>query len=385
MKFIHLADLHLGKVVNGYSMIKEQKHILGEIENIIEEEKPDAVIIAGDVYDRQVAPTEAIGLFEDFLNGLVKAGIPSYIVSGNHDSAERLAPHRRLMDGTGVHFSSVYEGECQKYTLNDEYGPVNIYLLPFIKPVHVRAAFPEAQISSYTDAVKVAVDALNVNEGERNVLVSHQFVTGAQLSGSEDMALMGNTESFTFVGGLDNVEANVFDAFDYVALGHIHRPQNVTGKAVMRYAGSPLKYSFSEAGYEKSLTVVEMGEKGSVQVRTVPLKPLHDMVEITGKFDDVISNPGQHKEDYVRIVLTDEEDVPNAAARLQGVYENFMELTYDNVRTRAELELADTAKIEGKSVFEIFSEFYESQNGKEMSEEQAAFMAKIIDDARGQE
>ena len=254
MKFIHLSDLHLGKRVNDFSMIEDQAFILERILGIIEAEKPQAVLIAGDVYDKPVPPAEAVRLFDDFLNRLSGTGAEIFIISGNHDSAERLSFGSRIMDRQGIHFAGGYDGSTRCFSLCDEYGKVNFYMLPFIKPVHVRQAFTEdekaAEIVTFTDALSFAIEKMGVNKEERNVLMAHQFCTGAERSGSEDIS----------VGGLDTVDSSVFEAFDYTALGHLHGPQHV-GSENIRYCGSPLKYSFSEVNQVKSVTVVELGEK----------------------------------------------------------------------------------------------------------------------------
>ena len=273
MKLLHLSDLHLGKRVNEFSMLEDQKYILSEIIQIVEKEAPDAVLIAGDVYDKSVPPAEAVELFDDFLVRLSRLGTQVFVISGNHDSPERVAFGGRLMDPSGIHMSPVYSGQVQPVPLTDAFGTVNIYMLPFVKPIHVRRFFPEAETGTYTDALRTAVEQMSVDPAARNVLITHQFVTGAWRSESEDIS----------VGGTDNVDASVFDAFDYVALGHIHGPQHV-GRETMRYCGTPLKYSFSEAGHQKSVTAVELGEKGSVQVRAIPLTPRRDMREIRGTY-----------------------------------------------------------------------------------------------------
>ena len=217
MIFIHLSDLHIGKRVNEFSMIEDQEYILKQILNIIDGEAPDGVIIAGDVYDKPVPSAEAVELFDDFIVRLSKRDLPVYIISGNHDSPERLAFGNRLMASSGIHFSSVYNGKTERFELTDEFGTTAIYMLPFVKPSHVRRFYPDDKIESYTDAIEVAVREMHLNQDERNIIITHQFVTGAERSDSEDIS----------VGGTDNVDASAFDGFDYVALGHIHRPQNV--------------------------------------------------------------------------------------------------------------------------------------------------------------
>ena len=236
MRFIHLSDLHIGKRVNEFPMLEDQEFILTKILNIIDEQKPDGVIIAGDVYDKSVPSAEAVELFDDFLVRLSKRDMKVFVISGNHDSAERIAFGGRLMDKSGIYMSPVYNGKIEPVALSDEFGDVNIYMLPFVKPSNVRRFFPESEITSYTDAVKVAIDSMNIDTAKRNILITHQFVTGATRTESEDVS----------VGGTDNVDVSVFDSFDYVALGHIHRSQKC-GSEYIRYSGTPLKYSFSEA------------------------------------------------------------------------------------------------------------------------------------------
>lgn len=372
MKFIHLSDLHIGKRVNEFSMIEDQEYILKQILKIIDHEAPHGVIIAGDVYDKPVPSAEAVELFDDFIVRLSERELPVYIISGNHDSPERLAFGNRLMAASDIYFSSVYNGKTERFELTDAYGTAAIYLLPFVKPSHVRRFYPDDKIESYTDAIAVAVREMNVNQDNRNIIITHQFVTGALRSDSEDVS----------VGGTDNVDASVFDGFDYVALGHIHRPQNV-GSDTIRYCGSPLKYSFSEAPYEKSVTVVEMKEKGNTSVRTVPLTPMRDMVELKGTYDELTLKSfyegTSYREDYVHITLTDEEDIPDAVQKLRVIYRNLMKLDYDNKRTRHQTELNGAEDVTVKSPLELFAEFYEHQNGAAMSAEQAKHIEALIE------
>lgn len=372
MKFIHLSDLHLGKRVNDFSMLEDQQYILTEILQIIGRERPQAVVIAGDVYDKSVPSAEAVALLDDFLVRLAGRGLQVLVISGNHDSPERMAFGGRLMAQSGVHLAPVYGGSVAPVTLMDEYGPVNFYLLPFVKPAHVRKFFPGREIVSYTGAMAAAVEGMAVDETARNVLVTHQFVTGAERCQSEEIS----------VGGADNVDVSVFDAFDYVALGHIHGPQHVARETV-RYCGTPLKYSFSEAKHKKSVTIVELGEKGGVSVRTVPLVPLRDMVELRGSYSEVTLRSfyeGTHwREDYVRIILTDEEDVPDAMSKLRAVYPYLMALDYDNRRTRSTGSVDAGADVSRRSPLELLEEFYAQQNGQPMGEEQRGFVRELIE------
>ena len=370
MKLIHLADLHLGKRVNEFSMLEDQQYILREILRIIDDQKADAVMIAGDVYDKSVPSAEAVELFDEFLVRLSERGLKVLVISGNHDSPERIAFGGRLMDRSGIYMSPVYHGEVDPVTLEDPYGRIHFYLLPFIKPAQVRRFFPDREISSYTDAVAAAIDQMHISTDERNVLLTHQFVTGAQLSDSEDFS----------VGGSDNVDASVFEGFDYVALGHIHRSQKC-GSEYIRYSGTPLKYSFSEASHQKSVTVVDIREKGNIALSFVPLIPRHDMQQIRGTYDQVTAKSfyenTTYREDYMHITLTDEEDVPNALSRLRVIYRNIMKLDYDNRRTRHTAVV--TGAEEKKTPFAYFSEFYALRNGHDMSPEQAAYMKDLTE------
>ncbi len=371
MKLIHLSDLHLGKRVNEFSLLEDQRYILAEIINIIAEEKPHGVIIAGDVYDKSVPSAEAVQLFDDFLCRLAEENLKVFIISGNHDSAERLSFGGRLFNAKGIHISPMYDGRVEPVSLEDTYGKLNVYMLPFIKPQSVRRFFPDAQINSYTDAVETAVKSMEINTGERNVIVTHQFVTGASRSESEELS----------VGGSDNVDAAIFEDFDYVALGHIHGPQKMT-KDTVRYCGTPLKYSFSEAGHKKSLTVVEFFEKGNVEIRTVPLVPLRDLREIKGTYNEVtLKENWEHTntQDYIHITLTDEEDIPDAVGKLRVIYPNLMKLDYDNTRTRSGGVVGAAENVESKSPQELFSEFYEKQNNQPMSDEQQGFIRELIE------
>lgn len=371
MKIVHLSDLHLGKRVNEFSMLEDQAYILSSILRIIDEVGPEAVIVAGDVYDKPVPPAEAVELFDDFLWQLAQRKVQVFVVSGNHDSPERIAFASRLIDHSGIHLSPVYSGQVAPITLADEYGPVRFYMLPFVKPTHVRRYFEDKEISSYTDALRVAVGAMAMDKTVRNVLVTHQFVTGAARSESEDVS----------VGGTDNVDAAVFDGIDYVALGHIHGPQNI-GEPRIRYAGTPLKYSFSEAGHVKSVTVATLGEKGNLQVETIPLTPRRDLRELRGFYSDLVTRAnyeGTATDDYLHITLTDEEDIPDVINRLRVIYPNLMKLDYDNRRTRAGGQIGAAADVTSKTPLDLVAELYEQQNGQPLSGEQVRFAGELIE------
>ena len=379
MRIIHLSDLHLGKRVNDFSMIEDQKFILERILEIIDEEKPQAVLIAGDVYDKPLPPAEAVRLFDDFISRLSETDTEVFIISGNHDSAERLSFGSQIMDRQGIHFAGGYDGSTRCFSLEDEYGSVSFYMLPFIKPVHVRQAFTDdekaAQIATFTDAVAYAIEKMGIDKNERNVLIAHQFCTGAERSESEDIS----------VGGLDNVDVSVFSTFDYTALGHLHGPQTPFADRI-RYCGSPLKYSFSEAEQNKSVTIIELGEKKDgmcrAHLRTSELIPLRDMKVLKGKFIE-LTDKNYYKQietnDYMRIILTDEEDVIGALGSLRSIYPNIMRLEYDNTRTRASAIVPDAEGNDSRTPLEIFAGLYEAQNGKPMDEEQSGLVSSLIE------
>ena len=373
MKLMHLSDLHLGKRVNEFSMLEDQVYIINKIISIIDDKKPDGIILAGDIYDKPIPPAEAVELFDDFLYKLSQRNIKVFIISGNHDSAERIAFGSRLFDKSGIYLSPVYDGKISPIELNDDYGKINIYMLPFIKPVHVRRFFPDEEISSYTDAVSTVIKNMNMDNDIRNILITHQFVTGSSRTESEDIS----------VGGSDNVDSIVFKDFDYVALGHIHRSQSC-GSEYIRYCGTPLKYSFSEANDTKSVTLLDINEKGNIKLDFIPLTPLRDMVEIKGTYNDLMLKSFYEnttlQEDYVHITLTDEEDIPDVITKLRVVYKNIMKLDYDNNRTRSISEISLINDMESKSPLELFDIFYESRNGQYLSDVQRDFMENIIED-----
>ena len=373
MKFIHISDLHLGKRVNEFSMLEDQEFILTKIINIIDEQRPDGIFIAGDVYDKSVPSAEAVELFDDFLFRLSTRNLKVFVISGNHDSSERIAFGGRLMDKSGIYMSPVYNGEVKPITLTDAFGEIKVYMLPFIKPSNVKRFFPEKEINSYNDAVKTVVDAMDKDESKRNILITHQFVTGAVRTESEDIS----------VGGTDNVDASIFGGFDYVALGHIHRSQKCGGSEYIRYSGTPLKYSFSEANDKKSVTIVELKSKGDISLDFIELTPMRDMVEIKGSYEELTLKSfwenTSYNENYMHVTLTDEEDIPDVLTKLRVIYKNIMKLDYDNKRTRSANEINGAEKVDKKTPYQHFSDFYELQNGAPLSDEQATFIADMIE------
>lgn len=371
MKLIHLSDLHIGKRLEDASMQDEQKYILLKILQIIDEEKPHAVLIAGDVYDKSVPSGEAVTMFDDFLCRLAERKLPVLIISGNHDSPERLAFASRLLQQSNIHISPVYDGEIAPVTLTDVEGEVDFWLLPFIKPVHVRRFYPDENIESYTDACRVAVEKMGVDPSRRNVLLAHQFVTGATVGGSEELS----------VGGIDNVDASVFADFDYVALGHIHGPQNI-GSNKIRYCGTPLKYSFAEANHHKSVTVVNLGSKGELSLQLRPLTPRLDVRTIRGTFAELTSKAfreGMNTDDYLHVTLTDEEEIPEVMGKLRMIYPNLKTMCYDNTRTHSDQIVGLAQNVEGKTKLQLFEEFYSKQNNQPMSDVQRSFVQELIE------
>ncbi len=375
MRLIHLADLHIGKRVNGFPMLEDQRYILEQILEKIQETGADTVAIAGDIYDKPVPSAEAVDLFDDFLVGLTELGVRIFLISGNHDSAERISYAGRLLRESHVFISPRFDGTIRPVPISDEYGTVNVYLIPYIHPSLVRNAWPDEKIDSYEDAMRVLLHKSEVDPNARNLAVAHQFVT----AGSHRPEETDSEEKH--VGGLDNVDAAAFDAFDYVALGHLHGPQRI-GRDTIRYAGSPLKYSFSEENQRKSMTLVELKEKGEVSYELLPLEPKRNLRTVRGSFAEVTSpafTARLKNEDYYRVILTDEHDVPNALSRLRTrFYENLMVLEYDNARTAADMRPEAEEGEEEKQPIEVLSDLYKMQNGSEMSKLQREMAESLI-------
>lgn len=378
MKLIHLGDLHIGKPVNDYSMIADQKYILDQILTMAQERAVDGVLIAGDVYDKSVPSEEAVRIFDYFLCQLAEQGIPAFIISGNHDSDERLHFGSALFESNGIYISSKYEGTLAKQTLTDEYGKVNIYLLPFVKASQVRHFWQEEKIESYDQAVRIVVENTDINRKERNILVAHQFVAGKgaepEFGGSENAAVQN-------VGTVEMVGTDCFADFDYVALGHIHSPQRV-GRNTIRYSGSPLKYSLSEIDNPKSVPMITLGQKGNVDVELIPLQPLHDMRHLRGRMEQILDRKNiSSPEDYIYVTLTDEYVIPDAMATIRQYYPNTMKIDYDNSHTRAVGKIDVSQVTQEKSFPEIISDFYQMMYDCEISEEEMKLMLEVAGEA----
>ena len=381
MKVLHVSDLHIGKRVNGMSMLDDQRYILRQILDIAKKHQVSVLLIAGDVYDKASPSAEAVTVFDAFLTDAVAAGLRVLAIPGNHDSAERIAYAQGLLEKQGVCLPPVYAGEVERVELEDEHGPVEFWLLPFLKPGDVRRFFPDEEIGDdYSAALRAVLGACAIDQGKRNVVLSHQLVTayGTAPDRADDEIKLG---------GMDNVDVSVYDAFDYVALGHVHRPQRV-GRDTVRYSGSPLKYSFSEARYDKSAALIELGEKEPgddvgecVSFELIPLVPLHDVREVRGTLADVLAMGTAHdaSQDYLHITLSDEHPQLDAMAKIHEVFPSAMMLDYDNVTVlidRPQTQL--TADPDSMDTLDLFSAFYESQVGNPLDNEQRDFARKLI-------
>lgn len=355
MKFLHTADLHIGKKIYEQSLILDQKYILNKILEIALKEQVDAVVIAGDVYDRSIPPAEAVTLLDEFLTSLHREGIPVIAVSGNHDSPERLSFGDRILEEQGLYISGGLQDPLRTVTIQDQYGPVHFVLLPFVRPAVVGAG-------SSAEAVETILSrqpqSLSLNE--RHVLVTHFFVMGDNGECPE----LSDSETDTQVGGLDGVPASLFQSFDYVALGHIHKPQHM-GRGNVYYAGSPLKYSFSEAGVDKSVNIVELGAPGTVvQVRRLPLVPMHDMRCIKGSLRELMSPEALEAnkegiEDYLQVILTDQEELIDPIGTLRSVYPNVLSLVLEKNLQEADGVYETRLTGKRKTAEELFGEFYQ--------------------------
>lgn len=374
MKILHLSDLHIGKRVNEFPMIDDQKYILNQILHIAEEQKVDVIAIAGDIYDKSIPSADAVELLDEFLSSIARLNIVCFIVSGNHDSAERIAYGARIMNERGIHLSKVFHGNIEKVTLQDEFGDFNVYLLPFIKPIHVKQFYPDAEIQSYEEAVRFIIEKCDIDLNQRNMVLAHQFFSnGGQLPELSDSETVS-------VGGIDNVDVSVLNGFDYAALGHIHKPQ-VVGTELFRYCGSPLKYSFSEAKHEKCALVITFEEKGSTQIDRIPLIPKRDLREIKGPIDKLLSPEiyeQVNRDDYIHVTLTDEDEIIDAIGRVRAIYPNVMRLDFDNNRTRSINAVNAAENVADKTPLELFKEFYEMQNGVPLDQEKEDIVRNLF-------
>lgn len=379
MKLFHLSDLHIGMRIGELSLYEDQEYILDQILVAADKEMPDGVLIAGDVYDKSIPSVDAVELLDDFITSMITRGLPVFMVSGNHDSPQRLNYGSRILDKSGVYIASVFDGQLARKTLRDDFGEVDIYMMPYLKPAMVRPYFGD-EIVTYEDAARAVIDSAGIDTDRRNILVAHQFVT----SGSAQPEL-SDSESVS-VGGLDNIDASVFEIFDYVALGHIHKPQHVK-EAKIRYAGSPLKYSFSESLHTKSITVIELGQKHDVKIRTIPLIPLRDMRKIKGPIDELVKAGNEDpsgQNDFIHATVTDEGEIYDALGRLRSVYPNILRLEFENMRSiYVSSRTSASSNVEQKSPMELFEEFYSLQNNVDLTDIQKQLMGSVFEKAGG--
>lgn len=374
MKLMHLSDLHLGKLVLEQSMIDDQKYILNQIIDIVKKEKVDIVLIAGDVYDKSIPTIEAVNLFSNFLTKLYKLKVLVFVISGNHDSKDRLSFGNELFVDNGIYIEGIFNGNLRCETINDKYGKLNIYMLPFIKPVEIKRFYRDEIIDTYEDAIKCILKHSSINKSERNIIMVHQFVTSLGES-----VIRSDSESIS-LGGIDNIDVNLFKDFDYVAMGHIHGPQKV-GRETVRYSGSPLKYSFSEVNQKKSVCIIEFNSKGDINISKIPLIPIRDMRVIKGLFDKLISKEIvnlENKNDYLDVILTDDDYIINAIGKLRKFYPNILKLEYENKISSN--EVSDNIDIDknNMSPIDLFSEFYKMQNGIELSTKKKKIIEEVI-------
>lgn len=371
MKLAHIADLHIGKKLNDFSLIDNQCDVLRQIVDWINRLNLDGIMIAGDVYDTTFPTIEAVELLDEFLTELSELKVHIFIIGGNHDSQQRLSFGARILEKSAIHISSVFNGNVDKVVLSDEYGDLNFYLLPYIRPIHVRKAYEDFKGEGFTEAIRYVLNKINPDISKRNILICHQFVTGAATSESEEI----------YVGGSENVDFTLFDKFDYVALGHLHKPQFV-GRETVRYAGTPLKYSFSEAGHTKTMTVVDIREKGSIHIEEMPLEAKQDLLELKGSFTQLTSPEFRETVDrnaFIRVTLTDETIISNGISELRKYYPYILSLGYDNSMTRHDSKVKAANISESLNPLKMVEDLFRGQNNREMNEAERKIVTELVD------
>lgn len=381
MKILHLADLHLGKILQEQSLIEDQEYMLKEIIEIIKNENIETVLISGDVYDRSVPPAEAVNLLDNFLKILIKElKIKVFIISGNHDSKDRLGFGSKIFEDEGLYIESKYSGNLRKVELEDSYGKINIYMLPFVKPIEVKDFFEDDLENNYNTAIHKIIEKEKINKEERNIIMVHQFVTAGTIEPER-------TESeILSLGGIENVDVSNFDDFDYVAIGHVHRPQQI-GRKEARYAGTMLKYSFSEINHNKSVPIIDFKEKGNVEINLKELVPIRDMREIKGPIEELLKKENYelgNVNDYIKAVITNEETVYDAIGQIRRVYPNTLKLEIRNSKTinGGQEQDLNLQKVKRKSELELFEDFYKSQNNVDLDNKQKEIIKDIISEVK---
>ena len=377
MKLIHLGDLHLGRSLGEFDLIEDQKYILGQILDLIDKEKVDAVLIAGDVFDKSIPSEAAVNLLDSFLKDLVSRNVKVFMISGNHDSDDRLNYGKWTFEKQGVYISAIYDGKLDCHVLKDGDTEINIYMLPFVKASHVRHVYPDETIDTYEDAVRLVIDKAGIDESKCNIVIAHQFVAGKEdplLSGSESIGTQN-------VGTVEKVGYDCFSKFDYVALGHIHSAQKV-GRDLCRYSGTPLKYSLKEINDKKSVPLITVNGKNDISFEPVLLNPKRDVRHIRGKMEELldpanISSP----DDFIYATLTDEDIIDNVMGIFQQSYPNTVKVDFDNSRTR-EVEKVDISQIAENRTFEdLINDFYKQVYGCDISDEEMAVMREAAREA----
>lgn len=376
MKFAHISDLHLGISLLNTDLYEDQKYILDEIVDIAVKNNVDAILISGDIYDVSVPQVSATILFSEFITKLSRQNIRIYIIAGNHDDARRLSFASEILEKSNIFIAKSYEKDIKPLVLDDEYGKVFIYMLPFMKPIHIKNKFL-VECKTYDEAIKLAIENLNVDYSERNIILSHQFINGASICDSENILQVGN---------IDNVSYEYYKNFDYVALGHLHTPQCIKDNEHIRYSGSPIKLSFSEAHIDKTMPIVELKEKGTISINLVPLIPLHNMSIVSGTYDTLSDKTIENKKyenDYLKIILNDEQETPYAKERLKSFYKNLLELRYVKKNVDACISSLDEeakSSIKRKTDIELINDFFNKQMGHDLNEVQKEIVHKILEE-----
>lgn len=371
MKFLHIADLHIGKCLNQKSLLEDQKIILDQIVKYMEDYNVEVLMLAGDIYDKQIPSKEAVNLFNDFLCDLIlKHHYKVYIISGNHDSTERLNFASSILKNEGLYIETYANVPISKYEFHDEFGKVNLYMLPYSSPLYTRVKF-DSMCNNYSEMIKYYVENSNIDFSKRNILLTHHTFL------HNNMASFSDSEVRFNIGGTEGIDAAYFKDFDYVALGHLHNPQYVNRHHI-RYSGSILKYSDSEVNINKVALMVELKEKGNIEITELPLTPLHDLKKIKGTIDELLVNPDVLDEDYVYVTLTNDTIIPYAMKRIRVKYPNALSLTYERLSKQLIDKTIDTTDFKEKSIKDQFNEFYKFINNKELSDNQISILDKIL-------
>lgn len=379
MRILHTSDWHIGKKINDFNMIDDQRYVLDQICEIIKQEKIDVVIIAGDLYDKPIVDTHAIKLLNEVLVKIVnECGAKVILIAGNHDSADRISFGKEFLIDSGIYIEGKFDGNINKISLNDEFGDVNFYPISYFDEVHIKHLFNDVSIKNSNDALIKIMKTLDVDYSKRNIFIAHGYFSNKD----GDKMIESDSERRLSIGGQDVMDASILKEFDYVALGHLHANQKVIVDHI-RYSGSIIKYSFSEMNHKKSVTIVDLGGKGDIKINQIGLKLKHNMKEIEGYIDTLISEEfykDYDLEDYFRIILHDSIGISDPAAKIKKVYKNFMEIRFkDNNFNDGNQEEISNLDITIKSPFELFEIFYKSMTDKELNCDQKDILKDVIE------